>query len=192
MAALESAEDQANAQRPARRQSKSSSFRGVSRCAKDGRWQARIRVGKKVEYLGRFKEEEEAARRYDVAAREFHGNRAVLNFADDEEAAAESLLPAPQSSSPSMISGFSGIAAPGLLTPGSEGLMAPNDLQATITFANNVVAAFDSLTSRLSSAAAAVATAPFGAPTASAAPVLNLAPSSRRSPRTATTTPASP
>lgn len=59
---------------------KSSDFRGVSKCAKDGRWQSRIRVGKKVKYLGRFKTEEAAAAKYDEAALALHGRRATLNF----------------------------------------------------------------------------------------------------------------
>eukprot|EP00924_Labyrinthula_sp_SR-Ha-C_P016646 snap_masked-scaffold_6-processed-gene-10.19-mRNA-1 protein AED:1.00 eAED:1.00 QI:0/0/0/0/1/1/2/0/155 len=59
---------------------KSSQYRGVSRCSKDGRWQARIRVGDYVKYLGRFKTEEEAARAYDRGAQEFHKSKAVLNF----------------------------------------------------------------------------------------------------------------
>mmetsp|Transcript_8151 Transcript_8151/g.16244 ORF Transcript_8151/g.16244 Transcript_8151/m.16244 type:complete len:752 (+) Transcript_8151:615-2870(+) len=70
----------------ARRRSrqKSSMYRGVSRCAKDGRWQARIRVGREVKYLGRYKTEIEAARRYDVAAKAYHRARAVLNFKDTD------------------------------------------------------------------------------------------------------------
>jgi len=59
---------------------RSSGFRGVSRCSKDGRWQARIRVGVSVRYLGRFLTQEEAALCYDKAAREFHGDKAILNF----------------------------------------------------------------------------------------------------------------
>lgn len=58
----------------------SSAYRGVSKCSKDGRWQARIRVKRHVTYLGRFVREEDAARRYDEAAREHHGDKAVLNF----------------------------------------------------------------------------------------------------------------
>lgn len=59
---------------------KSSMYRGVSRCAKDGRWQSRIRHGSKVKYLGRFKTEYEAALCYDNAAKLFHGVRATTNF----------------------------------------------------------------------------------------------------------------
>jgi hypothetical protein len=40
-------------------------YTGVSKCAKDGRWQSRIRVGKKVKYLGRFRTEMDAAKKYD-------------------------------------------------------------------------------------------------------------------------------
>lgn len=60
-------------------------FRGVSKCSKDGRWQARIRVKRQVTYLGRFVKEEDAARRYDEAAREHHGDKAVLNFLTEDD-----------------------------------------------------------------------------------------------------------
>lgn len=59
---------------------KSSDYRGVSKCAKDGRWQSRIRVGKSVKYLGRYRTEHAAAVKYDEAALALHGRRAVLNF----------------------------------------------------------------------------------------------------------------
>ena len=63
-----------------RTRNKSSKFRGVSKCKKDGRFQVRIRVGNTVHYVGRWGSEEEAARKYDSAARELHGKRAILNF----------------------------------------------------------------------------------------------------------------
>lgn len=70
---------------PAKKRSKtlSSKYRGVSKCSKDGRWQARIRIGAVVKYLGRFKSEIEAAKRYDIAAHKLHGERAMPNFAPD-------------------------------------------------------------------------------------------------------------
>ena len=63
----------------------SSTYRGVSLCTKDSRWQARIRIKKEVVYLGRFESEEAAARRYDDAAREHHGDKALLNFVTQED-----------------------------------------------------------------------------------------------------------
>ena len=63
-----------------RSRKKTSKFRGVSKCSKDGRWQARIRVGPKVKYLGRYSNEEEAAKAYDKAALGFYGNNATINF----------------------------------------------------------------------------------------------------------------
>jgi len=63
----------------------SSQYRGVSKCTKDGRWQVRIRVGNKVKYLGRFKDEKEAAICYDKAARDLHGEKALPNFPSSSE-----------------------------------------------------------------------------------------------------------
>lgn len=70
-----------------RSREQSSKFRGVSKCSKDGRWQARIRVGKTVKYLGRFKNEEDAAHCYDQAAARLHGKRAQFNFPEQVNAA---------------------------------------------------------------------------------------------------------
>lgn len=61
-----------------------SKFRGVSLCNNDVKWQARIRIGKVVKYLGRFKEEVDAARRYDKAAKIYHKERAIFNFPDEQ------------------------------------------------------------------------------------------------------------
>lgn len=63
-----------------RSKKKSSKYRGVSKCSKDGRWQARIRVGKVVKYLGRFCTQEEAAHAYDVGALKYHSAKAITNF----------------------------------------------------------------------------------------------------------------
>lgn len=76
----QTAKSQENDKAISRSRVKSSMYRGVSRCAKDGRWQARIRHGSKVKYLGRFKTEYEAALCYDNAAKLFHGVRATTNF----------------------------------------------------------------------------------------------------------------
>ena len=70
-----------------RSKEQSSKFRGVSRCAKDGRWQARIRDTTGVRYLGRYVTEEEAARKYDDVARAMHGGNAMLNFPTAEDLA---------------------------------------------------------------------------------------------------------
>ena len=57
-----------------------SAFRGVSCCGKDRKFQARIRDGSKVHYLGRFDNEFDAAIKYDEAARSHKGDAAVPNF----------------------------------------------------------------------------------------------------------------
>ena len=56
----------------------SSKYRGV--CRNRRKWQAVIWVHGKRKYLGTFKDEESAARAYDVAALHFRGQKAVLNF----------------------------------------------------------------------------------------------------------------
>jgi hypothetical protein len=61
-----------------KKQRMTSQYRGVSWYA-DG-WHARIQQDSKSVRLGRFKEEDAAARAYDAAARSLHGKKAKLNF----------------------------------------------------------------------------------------------------------------
>lgn len=60
-----------------------SKYKGVSWNRQRNRWIAQIRRGGKVCRLGRFRDEEEAARVYDKAALQEHGEFARLNFPDD-------------------------------------------------------------------------------------------------------------
>lgn len=62
-----------------------SAFRGVSCCGKDRKFQARIRDGSKVHYLGRFDNEFDAAMKYDEAARSHKGDLAMPNFIEMTE-----------------------------------------------------------------------------------------------------------
>lgn len=57
----------------------SSKFKGVSRCTKN-RWMAQITSQREYRYLGLFANEEDAAKAYDVAAKQLHGDFAKLNF----------------------------------------------------------------------------------------------------------------
>ena len=61
-----------------RRASGASGFKGVSKRGRN--WRARIKVCDKEVYLGMYAVQEDAARAYDMAARELHGEFATLNF----------------------------------------------------------------------------------------------------------------
>ncbi|KAK8820054.1 hypothetical protein WA538_002152 [Blastocystis sp. DL] len=59
-----------------------SGYRGVY--SRSGKWNAQIQYNGKKLYLGSFSSEEEAARAYDIAARRYHGSKAILNFQTSE------------------------------------------------------------------------------------------------------------
>ena len=58
----------------------SSKYVGVHWHTASGKWQAKITINGKNKHLGLFTDEQEAARVYDAAARELHGEFARLNF----------------------------------------------------------------------------------------------------------------
>lgn len=60
----------------------SSIYRGVSFHKKTKRWTARIKTNGYTKYLGLFKDQAAAARTYDLVAKKYHGQFAVLNFKD--------------------------------------------------------------------------------------------------------------
>jgi hypothetical protein len=58
-----------------------SSFKGVAWDASSGKWRVQLRAGKGVRvHVGCFADEQEAARAYDTAAIQHHGEFARLNF----------------------------------------------------------------------------------------------------------------
>lgn len=57
-----------------------SGYRGVYWHKQHGKWNARIQVNKKGIHLGLFTDKIEAAKAYDIAAVEHHGEFASLNF----------------------------------------------------------------------------------------------------------------
>jgi len=64
---------------------KSSKYKGVHWHKFNKRWAARITFKKKTINLGYFRNEIDAAKAYDRAARKYHGEFASLNFPESEE-----------------------------------------------------------------------------------------------------------
>jgi AP2 domain len=67
-----------------RGKNRTSSFKGVSYCSRDGLWKASIRPAGRSLSLGGFHSELEAAAAYDRAARFYFGPDAYQNLQDDE------------------------------------------------------------------------------------------------------------
>jgi len=61
---------------------KYSNYRGVSWDITRDKWTASISIKNRATRLGRFADEADAARAYDVAARQHHGEFAITNFPD--------------------------------------------------------------------------------------------------------------
>lgn len=57
-----------------------SAFKGVCWNKRAKKWEVRICLNRRTIYLGRFVDEERAARAYDTAARQYHGEFAVINL----------------------------------------------------------------------------------------------------------------
>lgn len=56
-----------------------SKYRGVFWASRNKRWQAQIKINGKTKYLGQFKEEVDAAKAYDIAAKQLFGNDCYTN-----------------------------------------------------------------------------------------------------------------
>jgi len=69
-----------NCYNKAKKAESSSNYKGVSWFERDKCWRARIQFKQKQYYLGYFSTQEAAAKAYDIKAKEFFGEFAVLNF----------------------------------------------------------------------------------------------------------------
>ena len=65
-----------------RRRKGTSKYKGVSWSKEKQKWYSCIKVNYKTKFLGRFNSEAKAAKEYDIAAKEYFGEFAYLNFPD--------------------------------------------------------------------------------------------------------------
>lgn len=76
------------------RKNNTSGFHGVSWDKSRQRWSAAIKYSRRMTHLGRHATAEAAARAYDAAARQYHGEFARLNFPEVEGALTNETAPA--------------------------------------------------------------------------------------------------
>jgi hypothetical protein len=81
---LRSATQSQNRQNSKKKKNTTSKYIGVHLDKHTGKWKARLRINGKEKQLGRFVNEEEAAKAYDIAAKQYYGECAKLNFPDDK------------------------------------------------------------------------------------------------------------
>ena len=75
-----------NCQNVPKKKNTSSRFIGVNYSKEERKYRARISLNEKRIYLGRFDNEIDAAKAYDVAARKYYGEHAKVNFPEETEA----------------------------------------------------------------------------------------------------------
>lgn len=63
-----------------------SKYKGVDWYAASGTWRAYIKINGKQKHLGCYREEQDAARAYNIAAKKYHGEFARLNPVEGEPA----------------------------------------------------------------------------------------------------------
>jgi hypothetical protein len=81
---LRLASDTQNSANQKLRKDSQTGFKGVSIDKRSGIYRARIRVNKQEYHLGSFRSVENAARAYDIAAREHFGEFARVNFPEED------------------------------------------------------------------------------------------------------------
>jgi hypothetical protein len=75
--------DNARYARYPKKKNASSKYRGVWFNKKKKRWRAVITINNRKKQIGNFRNELDAAKAYDRAAKEYHGQFAIINFPEE-------------------------------------------------------------------------------------------------------------